>query len=86
LTIPPFLSLRNILFANEKAEETIGNYFRDCTREGFARLESLERNDVLAWLNGKRDEWEGVIDIEKVRKAGKNGEHLHICLSNSTWP
>lgn len=67
LSIPPFLSLRNILFAKEKENEPLGIYFRECAKEGFARLEALERNDILNWLNGKRAEWQGALNVDRVQ-------------------
>lgn len=80
LTVPPFLSLRNILFAKEKEHEPLGNYFRECTKEGFARLEALERNDVLSWLNGKKPSWNGALDVDRIQwaddPASDQGERL----------
>lgn len=77
-----FFNLDAIIFALQTASVQGGLYVVQATGKGFARFDAIERNDILAYLQGKRDEWEGVLDVQELQvrqsDAGLEGMYCEL--------
>lgn len=62
-----FFTLDAIIFALLMANAQGGQYVVQATNRGIPRFEALERNDILAYLTGKRAEWEGVLSVMEIK-------------------
>ena len=62
-----FFTLDAIIFALLMANAQGGQYVVQATNRGILRFEALERNDILAYLTGKRAEWDGVLSVIEIK-------------------
>ncbi|UZJ55809.1 hypothetical protein CBS101457_005129 [Exobasidium rhododendri] len=70
-----FFALDAIVFAVQMASVQGGLYVVQATSRGLARFDAIERPDILAYLMGKRDEWEGVLSLADLqRRQGSNDQ------------
>lgn len=80
-----FFALDAVVFAVQMASVQGGLYVVQATSRGLARFDAIERPDILAYLMGKRDEWEGVLSLAEVtRRQGLSiqGKPLQLSLSS----
>lgn len=61
-----FFPLDALVFAVQMASAQGGLYVVQATSRGLPRLDALERQDILAYLTGARNEWEGVLSKDVV--------------------
>lgn len=60
------LPLDALIFALKTKDESSGTYTRLRTVARVARIELVYRTEILSYLTGKRDSWEGVISPDKL--------------------
>ena len=79
-----FFALDAVVFAVQMAGVQGGLYVVQATSRGLARFDALERPDILAFLMGKQDDWEGVLSLLEVqrRQGGGQGEQLWRIFSD----
>lgn len=63
-----FFALDAVVFAVQMASVQGGLYVVQATSRGLARFDAIERSDILAYLMGKRDDWEGVLSIPELER------------------
>lgn len=63
-----FFTLDAIVFALQMATAQGGLYVVQATSKGLPRFEAVERPEILAYLTGKRPEWEGVLSIQDLQQ------------------
>lgn len=63
-----FFALDAVVFAVQMASVQGGLYVVQATSRGLARFDAIERPDILAYLTGKRNEWEGVLSIADLQR------------------
>jgi hypothetical protein len=72
-----FFSLDAVVFALQMAGVQGGLYVVQATSRGLARFDAIERPDILAYLQGKRDDWDGVLSLTEVQRrkdSSRQGE------------
>ena len=63
-----FFALDAVIFAVQMASVQGGLYVVQATSRGLARFDAIERPDILAYLLGKREEWEGVLSLAELQR------------------
>ncbi|MCO5566076.1 hypothetical protein L7F22_019752 [Adiantum nelumboides] len=69
-----FFTLDAIVFALLMANAQGGVYVVQATNRGIPRFEAVERNDILAYLTGKRTEWDGVLSVIEINSRKGTAE------------
>ncbi|PWN31915.1 CDC73-domain-containing protein [Meira miltonrushii] len=84
-----FFPLDAIIFALLMANAQGGLYVVQATNRGIPRFEALERNDILAYLTGKRAEWDGVLSVVEIKSrkgAAENDQAVKLPTKRAYVP
>lgn len=82
-----FFALDAVVFAVQMASVQGGLYVVQATSRGLARFDAIERPDILAYLMGKRNDWEGVLsiaDLQRRQGSSVKGEKVLLTVSFSS--